>query len=229
MSDSTTPAVPMIYGTIRAVMRDIDAVAKNRKAEQQNYRYRGIDDIYNALHKSFGEHGLFVRPRYSDRTVSEITTQRGGKLLFCVLKASIDFVAMDGSFITVEMIGEAMDSGDKATNKAMSVALKYACMQLFMIPTEEEKDPEAAPPQTITGMTKATPSPGPDPALQSQVQRLVRARGITTATAYAEFCRGVIGKTRPETDADRRKLIAHLESANAAADAEPEEPPSDVE
>ena len=36
-----------------------------------------------------------------------------------------------------------MDSGDKATNKAMSIAFKYACFQTFCIPTEEMVDPDA--------------------------------------------------------------------------------------
>ena len=41
------------------------------------------------------------------------------------------------------MIGEGMDSGDKASNKALAVAFKYACFQVFCIPTEEMKDPDA--------------------------------------------------------------------------------------
>jgi hypothetical protein len=40
-----------------------------------------------------------------------------------------------------------MDSGDKASNKAASAALKYALLQLFMIPTEEEKDTEFQSPE----------------------------------------------------------------------------------
>ena len=48
-----------------------------------------------------------------------------------------DFVAIeDGSKHTVKTYGEAMDSGDKATNKAMSAAYKYAAFQAFAIPTE---------------------------------------------------------------------------------------------
>jgi hypothetical protein len=51
-------------------------------------------------------------------------------------------MAVDCSSIKAVTIGEAMDTGDKASNKAMSTALKYACLQIFCIPTEEEKDTE---------------------------------------------------------------------------------------
>ena len=36
-----------------------------------------------------------------------------------------------------------MDSGDKATNKAMSAAYKYAALQTFCIPTEGDNDADA--------------------------------------------------------------------------------------
>ncbi len=57
------------------------------------------------------------------------------------------FCADDGSSIEAVTIGEGMDSGDKATNKAMAVAFKYACFQVFCIPTEEMKDPDADTPE----------------------------------------------------------------------------------
>ena len=44
-------------------------------------------------------------------------------------------------------IGEGMDSGDKATNKAMAIAFKYACFQVFCIPTEEMNDPDSESPE----------------------------------------------------------------------------------
>ena len=43
-----------------------------------------------------------------------------------------------------------MDSGDKASNKAMSAAFKYACFQTFCIPTEEMQDPDAETPPPST-------------------------------------------------------------------------------
>jgi hypothetical protein len=60
------------------------------------------------------------------------------------VEAEFDFVcAEDGSKHTVKTFGEAMDSGDKATNKAMSAAYKYAAFQAFAIPTEGDNDADA--------------------------------------------------------------------------------------
>ena len=64
-------------------------------------------------------------------------------LLYTRLTIRFDFIAIDGSSISATVIGEAMDSGDKATNKAMSIAFKYACFQVFCIPTEEMQDPDS--------------------------------------------------------------------------------------
>jgi hypothetical protein len=55
--------------------------------------------------------------------------------------------AIDGSTTLAQMFGEAMDSGDKATNKAMSAAYKYMAMQVFCIPTEGDNDADAHAPQ----------------------------------------------------------------------------------
>ncbi|ELY4141589.1 ERF family protein, partial [Cronobacter sakazakii] len=77
-------------------------------------------------------------PRITERTVTERTTPKGTVLFYVVVKAEFDFVSTkDGSVHTVVTYGEAMDSGDKATNKAMSIAYKYAAFQAFCIPTEE--------------------------------------------------------------------------------------------
>jgi len=68
-------------------------------------------------------------------------------------------VADDGSSVALEVIGEGMDSADKATNKAMAIAHKYALLQAFMIPTEDMTDPDATTPEP-TQPTEATPQPG---------------------------------------------------------------------
>lgn len=100
--------------------------------------FRGIDAVYNALAPALVKHGLVILPRIIERSVTERQTQKGGTLFYVVVKAEFDFIATeDGSKHTVATFGEAMDSGDKATNKAMSIAYKYAAFQAFCIPTEE--------------------------------------------------------------------------------------------
>ena len=129
-----------VYAAISAVARDMatTGISKDRKNEQQGFNFRGIDQVYNALAPALVNHGLLILPRITERTVTERTTQKGGVLFYVVVKADFDFVSTeDGSIHTVTTYGEAMDSGDKATNKAMSIAYKYAAFQAFCIPTEE--------------------------------------------------------------------------------------------
>jgi hypothetical protein len=131
-----------IYQTIIKVMRDIEAIEKSRKNQAQGYVFRGIDDAYNALHSIFAKHGLFTITRVVSERTEEKTSAKGGILIYRILQIEFDFVNETGEKLTCSVIGEGLDSGDKATNKALAVAHKYALMQTFLIPTEELKDPE---------------------------------------------------------------------------------------
>ena len=129
-----------VYKAISAVAKEMaeQGISKDRENRQQGFNFRGIDQVYNALAPALVRHGLLILPRITERTVTERTTQKGGVLFYVVVKAEFDFVATeDGSHHTVVTYGEAMDSGDKATNKAMSIAYKYAAFQTFCIPTEQ--------------------------------------------------------------------------------------------
>lgn len=135
-----------VYQLIAAVAADIarQGISKDRNNAQQGYKFRGIDDVFNALSPIISTHGLVILPRILSRTVTERTTPKGGVLFYVTVEADFDFVSShDGSKHTVKTFGEAMDSGDKATNKAMSAAYKYAALQTFCIPTEADNDPDA--------------------------------------------------------------------------------------
>lgn len=150
-----------IYTKLLAVMKGVGAVGKDRKNQQQGYSFRGIDDVMNELHDKFSEHGILVLTDIIDQRREERTSKNGGLMLYSVNTYRFTFVAEDGSSVVVTQVGEGMDSGDKASNKAASVALKYALLFMFLIPTEEPKDPEnesqnlSAPKQT----TQQTPKP----------------------------------------------------------------------
>jgi len=132
-----------IYKKISDVMNDIDAISKNRKNTQgSGYNFRGIDDVYNELHSVLSKHHVFTVPEVLEERTEERVSKSGGNLIYRILKIKYTFFTEDGSSVTSVVIGEAMDSGDKAANKAMSVAHKYCLLQVFAIPTEEEKDPE---------------------------------------------------------------------------------------
>ena len=136
-------AAPAVYGAIAAVMADLakEGIGKDRRNQQQGYNFRGIDDVYNALAPILAKHSLVITPRCLSREVCERTTAKGGVLFYVTV--DMEFVlacALDGSTVTARTFGEAMDSGDKATNKAQSAAFKYMAMQQFCIPTEGDND-----------------------------------------------------------------------------------------
>ena len=134
-----------VYKAIADVSAEIAqaGISKSRKNEQQGYKFRGIDDVYNALAPVLAKHGLVILPRILSRACVERTTAKGAVLFYTTVEAEFDFVAAsDGSVHVARTYGEAMDSGDKSTNKAMSAAYKYVCMQAFCIPTEGDHDTE---------------------------------------------------------------------------------------
>lgn len=134
-----------IYTAINAVMSEIDPIAKEKRNVQQNFMYRGIDDVMNALNPAFIKHKIFAVPEVLSQTREERVSSNNKALIYSICRVKYTFFADDGSHVNVVTIGEGMDSGDKATNKAMAVAFKYACFQLFCIPTEEMSAEDARP------------------------------------------------------------------------------------
>lgn len=135
-----------VYRAITAVALELSktGIGKDRSNQQQGYKFRGIDDVYNELAPLLAKNALCILPRIIHRDCVERVNQKGTTLFYVTVDAEFDFVsADDGSVHTVKTFGEAMDSGDKATNKAMSAAYKYAAFQAFCIPTEGDNDADA--------------------------------------------------------------------------------------
>lgn len=115
-----------IYQAIIGVMSDIGVIGKEKRNTQQGFKYRGVDDVMNALQPVMVQHGLFVVPEIIDQKREERQTKNKGNLIYSVCTVRYTFYAKDGSSVQCVVVGEGMDSGDKATNKAMSIAFKYA-------------------------------------------------------------------------------------------------------
>lgn len=183
---------PAIYGAIAAVAGSIakQGIAKDKRNSQQGYNFRGIDDVYNALAPHLADADLVILPRVLSRLQTEREARNGGALFNVVVEVEFDFVAAaDGSRHTVKTFGEAMDTADKATNKAMSAAYKYAAMQAFCIPTAGDNDADAtshdvAPSRQAAARRQpapaAPPAPKPSPlALVAQAQAAADRAGFT--------------------------------------------------
>lgn len=132
-----------IHQAIASIMRGMVAIGKTKSNQQQGFKYRGIDDAYNALQPLLAENGVFTVPEVLERSREERTNKNGTVLAFTCLRMKYTFYSEDGSSVCCVVEGEGMDSGDKSSNKAMAVAHKYALLQTFMVPTEITDDPDA--------------------------------------------------------------------------------------
>lgn len=162
-----TKHVYKAINNVQAEMAKI-GISKDRKNQQQGYAFRGIDDVYGSIAPLLAKEGLVILPHYTERTCVERTTAKGGVIFYAVVKGTFELVdSEDGSSTTCELYGEAMDSADKATNKAMSAAYKYMCLQTFCIPTEGDNDADATT-HTVVSAAKSADKPAAKPAEKAE-------------------------------------------------------------
>lgn len=143
MKDERIIENPKIYAAIAGVIADCGIVGKDKVNKQQGFKYRSVDDVFNALHPALAKNKVVIIPTVVERQCEEVgKTKNGTAILKVICKVKYDICAEDGSRVTSIIYGEGMDMGDKATNKAMAIAYKYLCFQVFCIPTEEMSDPD---------------------------------------------------------------------------------------
>jgi hypothetical protein len=166
---SETPK-PAIYSALSKVMAEVGHIGKTRKNAAQNYQFRGVDDVVAHVQDVMAQHGVLCVPRVVERERDIVPSKSGGSMASVRLLVEHTFYAADGSHVVCTTLGEAMDSGDKASNKAMSAALKYALTETLLIPTyevdrdTEEHSPQITPPPGVT----SKPAP-PSPPVKSNV------------------------------------------------------------
>lgn len=144
MGEGKTIENPKIYAAIAGVIADVGSVAKDKVNKQQGFKYRSVDDVFNALHPALAKNKVFIVPRILKQNREIVgTTKNGAKMTLVICDIKFTFYAEDGSHVEAVITGEGLDTGDKATNKAMAIAYKYACFQVFCIPTEDMIDPDS--------------------------------------------------------------------------------------
>jgi hypothetical protein len=168
-STSSETKAGLIHAAILAVMKEVGVIGKTRENERQNYKFRGIDDVVERVGPLLAKHGIICYPSgISDYRCQQVASKGGGTMMHVTCVVDHTYEAADGSKRISKTFGEAMDSGDKASNKAMSGALKYAHCEVFEIATfgkdadSESQSPELAP-RTQSGKTPTT-APASRPA-----------------------------------------------------------------
>jgi len=201
MATASKQDAPAILQALVGAMKDVGSISKNQRNDQQRYMFRGIDDVYKAVQPALIANGIIVSPTVRDITREERATKSGGVLINT--SCTVDFcfhAAFDGSSITVTTVGEAMDSGDKSTNKAMSAAYKYALFQTLCIPTEggcidSEKDThEVAAAKPKPSRKPKTKAEAPDatqekPDYKEFLEHMATARKYVGDITYYAACK----------------------------------------
>ena len=126
---------PLIYSRLASVMADIKPVAKSGYNPSQRFNFRTVDDTVAHVQQAMTKNGVIMIPEVLNASHELQETAKGGFVTICHVLVAYTFYAEDGSSVTMSMQGEGRDHGDKATSKAMSMALKYALFQAFLIPT----------------------------------------------------------------------------------------------
>lgn len=181
---NTSGSSMIIYKKMSEVMKEIGFIGKDQKNASQGFKFRGIDDVMNALYPALNKHNVFMVPSCIEETheLREVERSSGKKGVdkYVHIKMQYTFYAEDGSCVTAGPIpAEGLDSGDKATNKALSAALKYALIQTFSIPTKDMEEGDSttieasastatATPQAATSAPKTFSKPAPRAAAPAQ-------------------------------------------------------------
>lgn len=133
---------PNLVSALLAVMEDIGAVRKTERNTNQNYAFRGIDAVVNAASPAFRHHGVIVTPALQSIDYASVASKGGSMMTHVRVVVEYVFRHVSGETLAVTVPGESMDTGDKGTPKAMSVAFRIALLQALAMPTDEP-DPDS--------------------------------------------------------------------------------------
>lgn len=134
-----------VFKALSAVQKELSerGIAKGDTNKHQNYKFRGIDAVLNALAPILAKHGVVLVPSVDESEIRTLQTNQGSAMNHCKVKMSFTFYDSEGDSITHTFHGEAMDSGDKSLNKAATAAYKYFLFQAFTIPVEGTPDADS--------------------------------------------------------------------------------------
>ena len=187
-----------IFAALGAVMAEVGAIEKLKKNTDQNYKFRGIDDVFNALHPLFAKARIVLACEFLGQEERDKQTRNGGSMILRLARFNIRLISTeDGSELLIPAIGESADIGDKAIHKAQSMAIKYTLLALFAIPTIDEDGDEQKPEwgdrdqkpaaQQQKAAAQQQKAPAGSPITKQQLEAL-NARLDAVGIDKAKFC-----------------------------------------
>lgn len=133
-----------IVQSLNEIMKAVGAISKSDRNAAQGFNFRGIDSVVNAVSPQLQKHGVVVVPSVQDYEYQSVEIGKNRTVMGHVkVKVTYTFVGPQGDALTATVVAEAMDAGDKATTKAMSVAFRTALLQALCLPTDDA-DPDAS-------------------------------------------------------------------------------------
>jgi hypothetical protein len=215
-----------IYQLLANVMNEVGAIAKMDKHTQSGYNFRGIDAVVNAVNPALRANGVIVVPQISDYWYGEILVGKNRSPMgHARVIVNYTFYGPEGDSIVAAAPGEAFDSGDKATPKAMSVAFRTALLQALALPTSEV-DPDAHSFERSEATDDQPPPPDTDPLAQQRRYHSLRVNLGWDEDQGHRFIANVMREEQPRQwrtlDADGRYWVLHylqkaLDEAKAGA------------
>lgn len=174
----------LIYQLIPKVMQEVGAIGKSGFNSFDKYKFRSIEDIYNALQPALSKNGIFIVPRVLDSKENTVQTKAGADQVRVKVKVEYQVCASDGSSIVSVFEGEGIDRSDKATNKAMQAAFKFMCSQLFCLAFEGMEDADKDSPPFVNSNFKNDISKKlPPQVVQTKVEGVVAHSSSATVNS----------------------------------------------
>lgn len=202
-----------VHEALSKVMADVGAVKKSGHNSQSNYNFRGIDAVTSAVYPALVKHGVVVAPKVLDYQYGTVTVGRNRtEMGHARLTVQFTFHGPEGDQLIAVTAGEAFDSGDKATAKAHSVALRTALLQTLCLPTDEP-DPDA---HTYERATRDIQDDPGFAAARTELAAEAAKRGYTRE-GMEDKCIEAVGL--PVTAEKIRKFIKELDAVKEPAEA----------
>jgi hypothetical protein len=218
---------PLIYSRIAAIMTEIGPIAKDKTNKEQHYQFRGIDALMNAISPILAKHGVFPTTHsIIDVADAEVVSKGGSRGYRQLRRFTFRFFAEDGSFVDTLADGEAIDYGDKGSNKANSVAYREAMFKMFVVPFQdydiENTDHDLAAIERPKTVSRTARTQDPDIALKASKERtatllkMLTKTDLKTKKDYEEAVFDLTGYILADKDIEtiNEKLAALVEQAD---------------
>lgn len=181
-----------VHQAVARIIKEMPAVPKGQENKEQGYKFRGIDDVLAVARPLLGKHGVVIVPSVVERLYATRTTRNGYVQHEVNLHVRYTIYGPTGDQIDASTWGEGTDSGDKATNKAMTAAFKYLLFQLLAVGGDADSD-HSTPERSVAAVpapTKAAVQAVAE-SVKSQPESVRDAVKARMAEANLSFTKGL--------------------------------------